>query len=143
MDQQILDDDGTPVPGNFRRERIDFLLDHAEHPRHKGSILQADAVARGGNPGCGDTLTIYLKVDPASRAVAATFEGEGCTLSQAAASYLVELVQGQTPDQILELDQEALIEKLGREIVALRWQCATLSFDTLRAAIRRYQSHTL
>jgi nitrogen fixation NifU-like protein len=36
-------------------------------------------MAEGGNPGCGDVVKIYLKVNGTGRAVV-TFEGEGCTI---------------------------------------------------------------
>jgi hypothetical protein len=44
-----------------------------------------------GNPGCGDVITLYLRAEGSEDRVAAvSFEGVGCTLSQAAASILAE-----------------------------------------------------
>ena len=71
--------------------------------------------------------------------VVATFEGEGCTISQASASYLMDEVNGKTLEEVLAIDHEALMENLGKEIVQQRTRCATLSLDTLRAAIRKYE----
>jgi nitrogen fixation NifU-like protein len=120
-----------------RQEQIEFLLDHYENPRHKEPMEGDDvAMVEGGNPGCGDIVRIYLKMDDDDRAVV-TFEGEGCTISQASASYLSEFATGKTLDELAELDHNDLIDALGREIVTQRTRCATLSLDTLRAALRK------
>ena len=68
-----------------RQEFIDFILDHYENPRHHGALENPDVVMRGGNPGCGDIVTMYLKLGPDERIVDVSFEGQGCTISQAAA----------------------------------------------------------
>ena len=123
-----------------RQEQIEFLLDHYENPRHKGPMTgDGVVVAEGGNPGCGDIVKIYLKVNDDGKA-AVTFEGEGCTISQASASYLCELAAGKTLDDLARLDHNDLIDALGREIVTQRTRCATLSLETLRAAIRKRQT---
>lgn len=120
-----------------RQEQLDFILDHYENPRHKGVLPDADAVVEGGNPGCGDIVKMYLKVDPKTNQATVMFEGEGCTISQASASYLAEEVSGKMIDEILKIDHNHLMDALGREIVEQRTRCATLSLDTLRAAIRK------
>ena len=97
----------------------------------------AEAIVEGGNPGCGDIVTIYLKVDPDTGRAEVTFEGTGCTISQASASYLAEEATGKTIEEVLAIDYNDLMDALGKEIVEQRTRCATLSLDTLRAAIRR------
>jgi len=119
-----------------RQEQMEFILDHYENPRHKEAMVDAEAVVEGGNPGCGDIVKIYLKVGNDGQ-VMATFEGEGCTISQASASFLMDEVNGKTLDEALAIDHEALMDNLGKEIVQQRTRCATLSLDTLRAAIRK------
>ena len=44
-----------------------------------------------------------------------------------------------TMDQVLELDYNELMDKLGRQIVASRPRCATLGLGTLKAAVKKYQ----
>ena len=114
---------------------MEFILDHYENPRRKGALADAEAVVEGGNPGCGDIVKVYLKVNDGQ--VIATFEGEGCTISQASASYLMDEVNGKTLAEVLAIDSDTLMENLGKEIVQQRTRCATLSLDTLRAAIRQ------
>jgi len=126
-----------------RQEQIEFLLDHFENPRHK-EPMEGDGVVmvEGGNPGCGDMVRIYLKVNGDGK-VAVTFEGEGCTISQASASYLTEYANGKSLDELARLDHNDLIDALGREIVTQRTRCATLSLDTLRAAMRKRERELL
>ena len=123
-----------------RQEAIDFLLDHYQHPRNRGPMEHADVVLPGGNPGCGDIVTIYLKVNDAGDHVErVTFEGQGCTISQAAASILTEMVEGKPLAEIDEMDFNDMIDELGREVVSTRPRCATLALGTLKAAVARYR----
>jgi nitrogen fixation NifU-like protein len=126
-----------------RQEQIEFLLDHYENPRHKEPMDGEGVVmVEGGNPGCGDIVRIYLKVNGDGKA-SVTFEGEGCTISQASASYLSEVASGKTLDELSRIDHNDLIDALGREIVTQRTRCATLSLDTLRVAIRKREREQL
>ena len=125
-----------------RQLQIQILLDHYEKPRHRGALEDADVAMPGGNPGCGDVVTVYLKAaDDQEHIERATYEGEGCTISMAASSMLLEDVHrgDLTMDQVLELDYHEMIEQLGRQVVASRPKCATLGLGTLKAAIRKYQ----
>jgi nitrogen fixation NifU-like protein len=125
-----------------RQLQIQFLLDHYQRPKHRGALDDADVQIPGGNPGCGDVVTVYLKGSGDHEHIEdVSYEGEGCTISMAAASMLLEQVheEGLTMDQVLDMDYNEMIEKLGRQIVASRPKCATLGLGTLKAAIRRYQ----
>ena len=125
-----------------RQLQIQFLLDHYQRPRHHGALEDADVQMPGGNPGCGDVVTIYLKgADDHGHIEKVSYEGEGCTISMAASSMLLEQVHEEdlAMDQVLEMDYNEMIEKLGRQIVASRPKCATLGLGTLKAAIRKYR----
>ncbi len=125
-----------------RQLQIQFLLDHYQRPRQRGALDAADVQMPGGNPGCGDVVTVYLKGAADHEHIeGVSYEGEGCTISMAAASMLLEQVREEnlTMDEVLEMDYNEMIEKLGRQIVASRPKCATLGLGTLKAAIRRYQ----
>jgi nitrogen fixation NifU-like protein len=122
-----------------RQSQIEFILDHYENPRNHGKFDGADVVSDGGNPGCGDIVTIYLKVDGQGRVEKVQFEGQGCTISQAAASLVTEMVTGKPLDDVLELDYDAIIDELGREVVMSRPRCATLALGTVKAAAASYK----
>jgi nitrogen fixation NifU-like protein len=122
-----------------RDTRIAWLVDHAKRPRHAGVLPDADARVPGGNPGCGDLVTLYLKADPdEDRVAAVSFEGTGCTLSQAAASILAERTNRRHPtfDEVMEFTYEDMMELVGRDVADSRPRCATLALGTLKAAVK-------
>ncbi len=124
-----------------RQQIIERLFDHYEHPRHHGPLEGADMVHSGGIPDCGDTLTFYLRFDPADAALAGlSFEGQGCTISQAAASLLCERLQGAPLSDLAALDDQAVLDMLGREVVRARPRCATLALNTLKSALARHRA---
>ena len=68
-----------------RQSRIALLPDHYRNPRHKGPLEPADAHMPGGNPGCGDVVTMHVRAAPdEDRIEEVRFEGDGCTISMAA-----------------------------------------------------------
>lgn len=125
-----------------RQSRIDFILDHYENPRNYGEMADADAHVEGGNPGCGDLITMYIKVK-GGVLEKVSYVGEGCTISQASASMLTEMMQGKTLEELQELDHQALVEVLGEESVNTRPRCATLSLDVLKATLKEYRKRLL
>ncbi len=121
-----------------RTAQIEYILDHYQNPRNHGAMADADVHREGGNPGCGDLVTIYLKVaDGVIQAI--SFEGQGCTISQAAASILTEHAKGLPVEAARELDYEFLVDELGEEAVKMRPRCATLGLDTLKATLEEYR----
>ena len=127
-----------------RETRLAWLVDHYRRPRHKGALEDADAHVPGGNPGCGDVITMYLKGGGTgdggrvNRIDAVGWEGVGCTLSQAVASILAERVNREHTsfEEILNFTPEAWIDLLGRDIAEARPQCALLALGTLKAAVK-------
>ncbi|MDQ2828979.1 MAG: iron-sulfur cluster assembly scaffold protein [Chloroflexota bacterium] len=123
-----------------RQEYIDNLLDHYESPRNKRVIEDAEIDYTGGNPGCGDIVRMYAKLDGDDRITDVSFEGEGCTISQAAASIITEMAQGKTLTELEGMNYQTLVEELGSEVVAPRIKCAVLALGTLKAGAQEYQS---
>ncbi len=127
-----------------RETRLAWLVDHYRRPRHRGALPDADARVPGGNPGCGDIITLHLKAEQGAgsgeqgRIAAVSFEGVGCTLSQAAASILAERINKDRPsfEEILEYPPEQMIDLLGRDIAEARPGCALLALGTLKAAVK-------
>jgi nitrogen fixation NifU-like protein len=124
-------------PGMDRETAILRLVDHAKNPRCGGVIEDADVNMPGGNPGCGDVINIYVKAD-GERIERASFVGTGCTISQAAASILLERVNREphTFSDVLDYSYEQMIDALGRDVVGFRHRCATLALSTLKAAVK-------
>jgi nitrogen fixation NifU-like protein len=124
-----------------RQEAIDFLLDHYENPRNRGEIEHPDVNLSGGNPGCADVITMQARFNDDGKVEEIAWEGEGCTISRAAASYVSETVQGKSMDEIEEMTFEDLIEQLGRELVMTRPTCATLALGTLKKGVHEFHMH--
>ncbi|HET7037751.1 MAG TPA: iron-sulfur cluster assembly scaffold protein [Thermomicrobiaceae bacterium] len=129
-----------------RQEQIEILLDHYEHPRNRHANEQADVIMPGGNPGCGDIVTVYLTVGDDQKSIKdVSFTGEGCTISQAAASILMELIEDEswTLEDIVNTDYHTMVDLLGKEAVQMRPRCATLALGTLKAAVKKLERDRL
>lgn len=122
-----------------RQAYVENIVDHYEHPRNKGRIEDADIQLGGGNPGCGDLITLYVKFDANDRVEAVSFEGAGCTISQAGGSIVTELAKGLSLDEVKDLGLNEITEEMGEEIVKSRVRCATLALGTLQAAVDQFR----
>ncbi len=121
-----------------RAAQLEFILDHYQNPRNHGEMADADVHVEGGQPGCSDLITMYLKFD-GDRIADISFIGEGCTISQASASALTEQVKGMTIPEVEQLDHEFISDLVGEEVVQTRPRCATLGLDVIRASIQAYR----
>ncbi len=124
-----------------RQEAIEFLMDHYENPRNNGPLDHPDVSLTGGNPGCADIITMQARFDKDGKLEAVNWDGEGCTISRASASYVTEITQGLTAEQIEQMSFEDLIDQLGRELVMTRPTCATLALGTLKKGVHEYHMH--
>lgn len=80
----------------------DVILDHGRHPRHFAELDDATATAEGFNPLCGDRLKVYIKQEN-GMIVDAAFTGEGCAISMASTSLLLEKVIGMSITEAKQL----------------------------------------
>ena len=121
-----------------RAAQLEYILDHFQNPRNSGRMPDADVSLQGGHPGCSDLVTIYLKIR-GGKIEDISFEGQGCTISQAATSMVTEYVQDMPVEQVREMDYQFLVDSLGEEAVKTRPRCATLGLDTLKATLEEYR----
>lgn len=120
-------------------EFMDLIMDHYEHPRNFGELDEYDLVQHGGNEGCGDTIKLYIKFSPdGSRVQDISFTGEGCIVSLASTSIILDKIKNEKVDSIYRYDLEKMKEYLGKDLVIRRPRCATLVIDTLKTAIKRH-----
>jgi nitrogen fixation NifU-like protein len=105
------------------------------HPRYKGRIEDPDgfAVLTGH---CGDTMTMFLKFE-GDGVLEAAFETDGCGASVICGSFAAEMAIGKTPDQLIEISGEAILERLGG-LPKSDEHCAFLAGETLQAALEDY-----
>lgn len=111
------------------------ILDHYKHPRNFGKIDNTTNHAHVANLLCGDELDFYLTFTDQGTVLAATFTGQGCTISVAAASMLSEKLKGMERESVEKLSNDSILEMLGVPVNPARLKCATLSLESVQKAI--------
>ncbi len=110
------------------------ILDHNRNPRNKGVLDPSDFSYEDVNPLCGDEIRIDMRTD-GEKITEIRFSGRGCAISQAAASILTEMVEGQSLDVVKAITREDLLEELGVPISPARMKCAMLGLKVMKAGI--------
>jgi nitrogen fixation NifU-like protein len=139
---------------NIQELYQELIIDHGTQPRNCCLLANANGMAEGFNPLCGDKITVYLKIEH-QQIVEASFTGKGCAISIASASLMTEALIGKTIAEVLILSStfkelltlddpisistDVNIGKLaaltGVKAFPARVKCATLAWHTLQAAI--------
>src|SRR4029077_11685753 len=91
----------------------DHILDHYEDPFHRGHLPTATHAHEDNNPLCGDVVRIELQLGPDGKIVDCFFEGQGCVISQASASMLLEKIAGKTVDDVKHFSAEDMLDLYG------------------------------
>ncbi|MCZ6916150.1 MAG: SUF system NifU family Fe-S cluster assembly protein [Gemmatimonadetes bacterium] len=130
-----------------------IILDHNRAPRNFKKLEDANRVAEGDNPLCGDKLRVYVQVSDEGVIDDIGFQGSGCAISKASASLMTSAVKGRTVQEAERLfgtfrdmvtgkapeTKEAGLGKLvafaGVREFPARVKCASLSWHTLHAAL--------
>jgi nitrogen fixation NifU-like protein len=116
----------------------EHILDHYRNPRNRGTLDPNDGSFEDTNPLCGDRVRMDIRLD-GERISEVAFSGRGCAISQASASILTEMVQGQTVQSVRDLDKDDLLDELGIPISPARIKCALLPLKVLKAAAYGFQ----
>ncbi|EFK07699.1 NifU-like N-terminal domain protein [delta proteobacterium NaphS2] len=110
---------------------FDRMLD----PLYRGALSNPDGYARVTGP-CGDTMEIFLKFK-GDRIEAAAFETDGCGSSAVCGSFAAEMALGKTPDELLDVTGDAILERMGGA-PEKEQHCAFLAGETLQEALSNY-----
>ncbi len=105
------------------------------NPRFHGPLADADA-SGGLKGGCGDTINIYLKFND-NRVAAAAYTTDGCASSSLCGSFTAELAHGRSPEELLELEPDDVLNKIGTFPEGEK-HCATLAIKALQEAVNNY-----
>lgn len=84
----------------------EVILDHYKHPHGRG-LRDGDAEVHHVNPTCGDEITLRVRLDGAVVADV-SYEGQGCSISQASASVMNELLVGREVDDAVKVQETFL-----------------------------------
>ncbi len=110
------------------------LFIYAKYPRHRGMVEGYTHSGQKGNPSCGDEVIYYLKVKD-GRIEEVSFEGNGCSVSQASADILAEWATGKTVEEVLNLDEETFLNDIIGGVIPTRIRCALVSLQAMRKAL--------
>ncbi|OMC05403.1 SUF system NifU family Fe-S cluster assembly protein [Mycolicibacter heraklionensis] len=138
----------------------EVILDHYKHPQHRGLREPFGAQVHHVNPTCGDELTLRVALD-GEQIADVSYDGQGCSISQAATSVLASQVIGLSVDQALatfdafhemvssrgtvEGDEEVLGDGIAFAGVAkypARVKCALLGWMAFKDALAQALSKT-
>ena len=116
----------------------EFILDLYRHPLNKKKLADFDVEQKGINVSCGDEINLYIKF-AGKKVKNIGFEGQGCAISQAAASFLTEEVKGKSIKQIMSLTEKDITKLLNVEVIYTRKKCALLCLNALKVALKKYE----
>jgi len=105
------------------------------NPKYNGRMQNCDASARITGD-CGDTMEIFLKF-AGDRVQSASYFTDGCASSSICGSFAAEMAIGKDPDELTEINGDALLKKIGRFPEEDK-HCAFLASETLQEALRCY-----
>jgi nitrogen fixation NifU-like protein len=129
-----------------------MILEHNRSPRNYRALPDADGMAEGHNPLCGDQVTVWVRMD-GDTIGEVTFQGAGCAISKASASLMTGAVKGKTRAEAAALlerfqrlvtgqlrpDETGTLGKLavfsGVSQFPVRVKCASLAWHTLKSAL--------
>ncbi|MGH2984249.1 MAG: iron-sulfur cluster assembly scaffold protein [Solirubrobacterales bacterium] len=112
----------------------DQILEHYKRPHNFGRLDDFDLEFEDSNPFCGDEQHVFLKLGVDGKIAEVSFEGQGCAISTAATSLLTDELEGMTPEEILALPKDYVLELLGIDISATRLKCALLGLKVVKGA---------
>ncbi|QFU88814.1 Fe-S cluster assembly sulfur transfer protein SufU [Amycolatopsis sp. YIM 10] len=133
----------------------EIILDHYKNPHGRGLREPFDAESFQVNPTCGDEVTLRVKLDDGTVSDI-SYEGQGCSISQASTSVLNDLVVGHTVEEAMttldafvelmqgrgqvEPDEDVLEDGIAFAGVAkypARVKCALLGWMAFKDAVAR------
>jgi nitrogen fixation protein NifU and related proteins len=130
----------------------ELILEHNRKPRNFREMPDADRTIEGRNPLCGDSLTLWVKIEN-DAITDVSFKGQGCAISKASASLMTAAVKGKTRAEAEDLfdrfhqlvtgtlpesEQQSLgsLRALGGvSRFPLRVKCASLAWHALHSAL--------
>jgi nitrogen fixation NifU-like protein len=133
----------------------EVILDHYKHPHHRGLREPFGAQVHHVNPTCGDEVTLRVALSDDGATVAdISYDGQGCSISQAATSVLTDQVIGSSVEDALrtvaaftamissrgsvEGDEDVIgdgIAFAGVSKYPARVKCALLGWTAFKAAL--------
>ncbi len=103
-----------------------------------GEIKNPDAVGKAGNPICGDTMKIYLKVKN-NKIEDIKFQTLGCAVAIAMTSILTDIAKGKTLKAASKIKPDDLLKGV-EDVPKSKIHCSVLAHQALKNAIKNYKA---
>ena len=139
----------------------DLILQHYRDPHNRQPLIAPDLSVHEFNPFCGDRVDLEIKLDSQTRVLETSADAEGCSIIQASASMLSDLLKGKTLKEIASLavtfrsmmeGKEIEVESMVRlgELDSLqvvrrypvRIKCALLPWTALEEGLKEFRGRT-
>lgn len=134
----------------------EIIMEHSVSKHNKRNLVGAHVCEKGHNPSCGDEITLEVKFN-GDVIEDLAFTGEGCAISQASTSMMIDLIKGKEKSEAINV-VETFINMIKREVnderdlelledaiifknisnMPARVKCAVLAWHTLKEAINKY-----
>jgi len=112
------------------------VIENFTNPQNVGEMEDADIIGEAGSASCGDTTTIYLKMD-GDVIKDIKFKTYGCAAAIASSSMLTQMVKGKTVEEAMKLTKNDIVEALDG-MPAPKVHCSLLAEDALKAALHNF-----
>jgi nitrogen fixation NifU-like protein len=117
----------------------DEVIDHFSNPRNAGELEDANGVGMAGDPSCGDTMKLYIKVEE-DVITDVRFKICGCVAALASASVTTVLVKGKTVKEALQVTNKDISDALGG-LPEQKIHCSVLGEEAIQNAVADYRNH--
>ena len=117
------------------------VMDHFNNPRNIGIIEKPSVIIQVGDPDCGDTLLLSLKIKK-EKIVDVKYKIYGCGAAVATSSIASEMMMGKTLTEALKITDDSIAEALGG-LPEEKHHCSNLAASALRGAINEYRKSAL
>ena len=112
----------------------EHVLDHYEDPYHRGRCPHATHAHEDDNPLCGDVVGVELAIED-GKVREAYFDGDGCCISLASASMLMEEIEGKSVAEVKQFTAEQMLDLFQARLTPNRQKCCLLSWRVVQSAI--------
>jgi nitrogen fixation protein NifU and related proteins len=119
-------------------EAREKILDHANNRRNNGPLDHYDIECALQSETCSDWLRLTIQLDGSYNIAAVGWEGEGCAVSQAAASLLGEQLIGLPVIEVQSIQPQDILNMIGMPLSEQRERCALLSLQVLQEGVNHY-----
>ncbi len=115
----------------------EIVIDHCTNPRNVGEMADADGYALVGDPSCGDSMQLWIKVD-SNRISNVKFKSTGCAGAVATSSMMTVIATGKSIEDAKRITDDDVVAAL-RGVTRQNGECSLSGITALREAIRNYE----